>query len=139
MGMYSGALVRSACVKAEGLTLEPVDDSLTLVEGERIRRRNRCAPGEDRPTARPARLEVVEAQLDFYFVLTLAPSAPRSRGAHNARGSIGAIVVRTVRKAMAYVASTDRAWPFSFENLCEALGLDAGCLREELDLMRASA
>jgi len=40
---------------------------------------------------------------------------------------------------MAYVASTDRAWPFSFENLCEALGLDAGCLREELDLMRASA
>ena len=48
--------------------------------------------------------------------------------------SKGAIDVRTVRKAMAYVASTDRAWPFSFENLCEALGLDAGCLREELDV-----
>jgi hypothetical protein len=40
--------------------------------------------------------------------------------------------LRGLRKAMAYVASTDRAWPFSFENLCEALSLDAGCLREEL-------
>src|SRR5437867_7340906 len=37
-----------------------------------------------------------------------------------------------VRKAIAYVASRDRAWPFSFENLCEALGIDAGGLHEEL-------
>jgi len=37
-----------------------------------------------------------------------------------------------VRKAIAYVASPDRAWPFSFENLCEALGLDAQRLRREL-------
>ncbi|MFN8542771.1 MAG: hypothetical protein U0807_00955 [Candidatus Binatia bacterium] len=36
------------------------------------------------------------------------------------------------RRAIAYVMSTDRAWPFSFENLCEALGLDAGSLRQEL-------
>jgi len=51
-------------------------------------------------------------------------------------GTIGA---RGVRKAIAYVASTDRAWPFSFENLCEALGLDADGLREELDVVRAPA
>ena len=44
----------------------------------------------------------------------------------------GAIAAGGVRKALAYVANTDRAWPFSFENLCEALGLDAEGLREEL-------
>src|SRR3989442_1423466 len=36
-------------------------------------------------------------------------------------------------QARAYVASTDRTWPFSFENLCDAIGLDAKGLREELD------
>ena len=45
------------------------------------------------------------------------------------KGTIGA---GTVRNAVAYVASTDRSWPFSFENLCEALGLDAAALRQEL-------
>jgi len=39
---------------------------------------------------------------------------------------------RAYAAACAYVASTDRTWPFSFENLCEALGLDAGSLRTEL-------
>jgi len=40
--------------------------------------------------------------------------------------------VRSVRKASAYVASGDRVWPFSFENLCEALGYDARLLRRAL-------
>lgn len=35
-------------------------------------------------------------------------------------------------KAMAYVDSTDRAWPFSFENLCEALDMDAADIRRQL-------
>jgi hypothetical protein len=43
-----------------------------------------------------------------------------------------AIDVRLVRKAAAYVASTDRQWPFSFENLCDALDVDADALRDEL-------
>ncbi len=34
--------------------------------------------------------------------------------------------------ALAYVASTDRDWPFSFENLCEALDIDAGGVRRRL-------
>lgn len=51
----------------------------------------------------------------------------------------GSIDARNVRKAVAYVASRDRAWPFSFENLCEALGLDAGGLRNELDVTRTAA
>ena len=33
------------------------------------------------------------------------------------------------RQARAYAASLDRAWPFSFENLCDALGVDARSLR----------
>jgi hypothetical protein len=48
-------------------------------------------------------------------------------------------IPRGVRKAIAYVASSDRAWPFSFENLCDALGLDAQRLRRELDVTRAAA
>ena len=40
--------------------------------------------------------------------------------------------LRGARQAIAYVSSTDRAWPFSFENLCEALGMDARCFRQEL-------
>ena len=40
--------------------------------------------------------------------------------------------VRCLRKATAYVASGDRVWPFSFENLCEALGFDARLLRRAL-------
>ena len=41
---------------------------------------------------------------------------------------------RAYVQARAYVASTDRTWPFSFENLCDAIGLDADNVREELDL-----
>jgi hypothetical protein len=45
-----------------------------------------------------------------------------------------AIDTPCVRKALAYVASTDRTWPFSFENLRDAFGLDADGLREELNV-----
>jgi hypothetical protein len=34
--------------------------------------------------------------------------------------------------ARAYLANTDREWPFTFENLCDALGLDAGSFRRSL-------
>ena len=51
----------------------------------------------------------------------------------------GVVGAGSVRKAVAYVASTDRTWPFSFENLCDALELDAAALREELIVGCASA
>ena len=38
---------------------------------------------------------------------------------------------RASRQAQDYIDSPDRAWPFSFENICEAVGLDAGALRRE--------
>jgi hypothetical protein len=34
--------------------------------------------------------------------------------------------------AAAWVTSTDRAWPFSFENICEALDMDPQRVRREL-------
>ena len=55
--------------------------------------------------------------------------SPYRRVAHD--GS--KVDARSVREAMAYVASTDRTWPFSFENLCEALGIDAAAVRVALD------
>jgi hypothetical protein len=33
------------------------------------------------------------------------------------------------RQAVAYVESRDRSWPFSFENICEAVGFDAESIR----------
>jgi hypothetical protein len=45
------------------------------------------------------------------------------------RGAAGS---SDLRRAVAYVASRDRRWAFSFENLCEALSLDADVLRQSL-------
>jgi len=56
------------------------------------------------------------------------------RGGSSYRGAAGysKIDARSVDRAVAYVTSTDRVWPFSFENLCEALELDVDGLRQEL-------
>ena len=51
------------------------------------------------------------------------------------RGANGRAPVRNRRaydRAMAYVASRDRSWPYSFENLCETIGVDPGFLRQRL-------
>jgi len=39
---------------------------------------------------------------------------------------------RAYEQAREYVESKDRAWPFSFENVCEAIGVDAAGLRAQL-------
>jgi hypothetical protein len=39
---------------------------------------------------------------------------------------------RDIEDAIAWIASTDRRWPFSFENICEALGMEADELRRRL-------
>jgi len=38
----------------------------------------------------------------------------------------------TYQQALAYVDSRDRHWPFSFENICETIGLDAEGIRRTL-------
>jgi hypothetical protein len=40
--------------------------------------------------------------------------------------------LRARRQAMAYVESPDRSWPFSFENICDAVGLDTESIRRRL-------
>jgi len=62
------------------------------------------------------------------------------RGGTPYRRAVGAgtIAARDVRQAIAYVASTDRSWPFSFENLCEALGVDASGLRQAIAISARS-
>ena len=52
--------------------------------------------------------------------------------AHRRASGEGPLGLRGVHQASAYIASTDRTWPYSFENLCDALGLDADQLRREL-------
>lgn len=39
---------------------------------------------------------------------------------------------RALTEAMAWVASRDQSWPFSFENVCAALGLDPASVRQGL-------
>jgi hypothetical protein len=50
-----------------------------------------------------------------------------------ASGCLGPADQRELERARAYVTSTDRSWPFSFENVCEAVGVDAAGLRRALD------
>jgi hypothetical protein len=42
-------------------------------------------------------------------------------------------------RAMAYVASCDRIWPYSFENLCDTIGVDAGYLRRGIERVQDSS
>jgi hypothetical protein len=46
-----------------------------------------------------------------------------------AMGVKGGATDRALHDAVAYVASRDRSWPFSFENLCEAIGIDPDGIR----------
>jgi DNA-binding transcriptional ArsR family regulator len=62
---------------------------------------------------------------DCEVPVKLHPQTPKERLDHRAR-----------EQAWAYVHSTDRSWPFSFENVCEAVGLDAPSLRRGLAATR---
>jgi hypothetical protein len=63
----------------------------------------------------------------------------RAGSVYRRSAGYASIDVRHVRKAAAYVANTDRGWPFSFENLCDALDVDADALRDELRVTRMPA
>jgi hypothetical protein len=39
---------------------------------------------------------------------------------------------REFRLASEWIFSSDRHWPFSFENICDALGVDPQCVRSAL-------
>lgn len=61
----------------------------------------------------------------------------RGSALRRAAGHRGAIDRREEDRALAYLRSDDRAWPFSFENVCEALGVEASMLRRALETMGA--
>ena len=44
-------------------------------------------------------------------------------------GQLGPVDSKAQVEASEYVASEDRSWPFSFRNVCDALGLDVAYLR----------
>jgi hypothetical protein len=50
-------------------------------------------------------------------------------GATSDQSSEGLLVKR---RAIAYVECRDRSWPFSFDNICDAIGLDAEGIRRKL-------
>jgi hypothetical protein len=58
--------------------------------------------------------------------------APRADGSARVRDH------QAYGRAMAYVASRDRSWPYSFENLCDTLGMDAGALRRSIQRQTGS-
>jgi len=73
--------------------------------------------------ARPQKrlmLAVLQAVLDDFAWTRPGerPATPRDR--------------RTRLQAAAYVESRDRSWPYSFENICEATGLDFDGIRRAL-------
>lgn len=44
-------------------------------------------------------------------------------------GQLGPVDSKAQLEATEYVSSDDRSWPFSFRNICDALGLDVEYLR----------
>ena len=46
-----------------------------------------------------------------------------------AAGAVAGRDPRTFRQAVAYFESRDRSWPYSFDNICDAIGLDADGVR----------
>src|SRR5262249_50083138 len=56
----------------------------------------------------------------------------RAAGVRRGDGRARARKRQAYDRAMAYVESRDRSWPYSFENLCETIGVDASFLRQRL-------
>ena len=56
----------------------------------------------------------------------------RTAGLRGAQGRAQMRNRQAYELAMAYVASRDRTWPYSFENLCETIGVDASSLCQRL-------
>ena len=78
-----------------------------------------------------ARLAEPEKRLAFAVLQTVLYDC-RAAGLKGAHDRAAVRNRRAYDRAMAYVASCDRTWPYSFENLCETIGVDASSLRHRL-------
>ena len=77
------------------------------------------------------RLAEPEKQLALAVLQTVLYDC-RAAGLRGANGRAPVRNRRAYDRAMAYVASRDRTLPYSFENLCETIGVNASSLRQRL-------
>ena len=63
----------------------------------------------------------------------------RGAGPRGAKGRARVRNRQAYDRAMAYVARRDRTWPYSFENLCETIGVDADSLRRRIARAQVSS
>jgi hypothetical protein len=80
---------------------------------------------------RTARLAAAQRRL---MVAVLQTALDDCQGTATAR-AIGSPVPRDrkeTREAIAFVRSPDRSWPYSFLNICDAIGLDAESVRRTI-------
>jgi hypothetical protein len=68
------------------------------------------------------------------MVAVLQTAIDDCQGTATARalGTPVATNTRAAREAIAFFESQDRSWPYSFVNICEAIGLDANALRQTI-------
>ncbi len=78
-----------------------------------------------------ARLAEPEKRLALAVLQTVMYDC-RAGAAESVDGRARARNQRAYELALAYVASNDRSWPYSFENLCETIGVDADSLRRRI-------
>jgi hypothetical protein len=83
-----------------------------------------------------ARLALPQRRLMIAVLQTVIDDVQGSAHRRSA-GHEGPPDPRDIARARAYVDSTDRSWPFSFENVCEAVGVDAASLRRALRQLRS--
>jgi len=77
------------------------------------------------------RLAEPEKRLAFAVLQTVLYDC-RAAGLRGTNGRARVRNRQAYERAMDYVTSRDRTWPYSFENLCETIGVDAGSLRQRL-------
>jgi len=75
-------------------------------------------------TFQPEKRLMLAVLEDALATLDARAHAPHGRGRHLAR------------EVERWVASTDTSWPFAFQNICDTLGVDAGCIRAGLSRWR---
>jgi hypothetical protein len=89
---------------------------------------------------RQASLHLVEPQKRLMLAVLRTVVDDYGGAPHTRAANRGAISRRDAQQAAAYVASRDRSWPFSFESICETIGLDPDRLRQGLrEMVRETA
>lgn len=79
-------------------------------------------------TGSQGRLDGAQRRLMIAVIQTAIDDC-RGTATARALGSSVPANPRATREAITFLESRDRSWPYSFVNICEAIGLDADSLR----------